>query len=66
MKINKIDQFFNHPVTGSDDCSCAVGCDLAVGGELWVDGGDAGPSAFSRAARALVDRQRVVENMEQG
>lgn len=34
MKIKMINQLLNHSVACSDDCSCAAGCDLVVGGEL--------------------------------
>jgi hypothetical protein len=34
MKIKMINQLFNHSVACPDDCSCAAGCDLVVGGEL--------------------------------
>ena len=34
MKIKMINQLFNHSVACSDDCSCAAGCDLVMGGEL--------------------------------
>lgn len=63
MKIKMINQLINHSVAGSDDCSCDAGCDLVVGGELWADGGDAGPSAFSRAARALLDGWHGVKSV---
>lgn len=52
--------FYSVALFGDLDRSRSMlGCDVCVGGDAGLDGGDPGPS-FSRAARALVQVSIVV------